>query len=185
MREVHYSPDLPLYRSIDFGFSNPLACLFIQLDARGRVLVIDEHVKSRTTLAEQARLIRQRYPQRVEATYCDPAGAAWHEITGTSIVTELAACGMPVRYRPSRVLDGVELIRQYLAPAAGEARLVVAPRCVNLIAAFRNLRFERLAGGAWSEQPAKDGVHDHILDALRYFFVNRLSRGAELREKRY
>ena len=48
-----------------------------------RVLVIDEHVKSRTTLAEHARLIKQRYPYPVEATYCDPAGRQRHAEIGS------------------------------------------------------------------------------------------------------
>lgn len=185
VRELAYDANLPLYRSIDFGFSNPLACLFIQVDERGRVLVLDEHIKSRTTLAEHARLIKERYPYKVEATYCDPAGKQKHEITGTAAVGELAALGIPTRCRRSGVLEGVEIVRSFLAPATGEARLLISPRCEQLIRAFGGLEYARLANGALSEQPAKDGVHDHVIDALRYFFVNRFGRSHGLREKRY
>ena len=185
VRQTSYDANLPLYRAIDFGFSNPLACLFIQVDADDRVLVIDEHLKSHTTLAEHARLITARCPNPVEATYCDPAGRSRHEITGTAATQELAALGLPTRSRPSRILEGVGSIRDFLAPAAGQPRLYVSPRCEQLIRAFQSLRYARDAGGALSELPEKDGVHDHVIDALRYFFVNRFPRRHGLRETRY
>jgi len=183
--EVEYNSDLPLYRAMDFGFTNPLACLFIQVDAAGRVLVLDEHIKSRTTLSEHARLIKQRYPQAVAATYCDPAGKQRHEITGTAVTQELAALGIPTRCRASRVLDGVEMIRCYLSPAAGDVKLVVSHRCEQLIRAFESLHYERLGNGRLSEVPSKDGVNDHVIDALRYFFVNHFPVRYPVCERRY
>jgi len=185
VRNVSYNADLPLYRSIDFGFSNPLACLFIQVDSDDCVYVVDEHLKSRTTLAEHARLIKQRYPYPVEATYCDPAGRQKHEITGTAATQELAALGIPTRSRASRILDGLELIRSFLAPAVGPARLIVSAKCEQLIRALQSLRFARLPNSRLSELPEKDGINDHVIDALRYFFVNRFPRRFALNEKRY
>jgi len=184
VREAGYGNDLPLYRAIDFGFSNPLVCLFIQVDG-DRVYVIDEHVKSRTTLEEHARLIKEQYPYEAEATYCDPAGRGRNEITGTNAMTELKALGIPCRSRVSRVLEGIELIRDFLAPAWGEPRLYVAGRCENLIRALEGLHYKRMGNGVLSEQPEKDGVHDHLVDALRYFFVNRFGRRYGVKEKMY
>jgi len=186
VRELSHNANLPLYRSIDFGFSNPLACLLIQVDTvNDRVLVLDEHVKSRTTLAEHARLIKRRWPWPVEATYCDPAGRQRNEITGTDLTQEMAALGIPVRWKGSRILDGVELIRSFLAPADGKTRLYVSNRCEQLIRAFQCLSYHRESNGRLSEKPEKDGVHDHIIDALRYFFINRFWRRRSMGEKRY
>ena len=185
VREIAYDASLPLYRAIDFGFSNPLVCLFLQVDGDGCVRVLDEHIKSRTTLAEHARLIMARYPHPVRATYCDPAGRQHHEITGTAATDELKALGIPTCSRRSGVLAGIEMIRDFLAPAAGPARLFVAPACQQLIRAFQGLHFARLANGALSEQPEKDGVHDHLIDALRYFFVNRFSGQYQMQERHY
>ncbi len=186
VRELSYNANLPLYRSIDFGFSNPLACLLIQVDTvNDRVLVLDEHVKSRTTLAEHARLIKRRWPWPVEASYCDPAGRQRNEITGTDLTQEMAALGMPVRWKGSRILDGVELIRSFLAPADGKTRLYVSNKCEQLIRAFQCLSYHRESNGRLSEKPEKDGVHDHIIDALRYFFINRFWRRRSMGEKRY
>lgn len=136
VRPIGYDANLPLYRALDFGFANPLACLFIQVDEEERVYVIDEHLKSRTTLAEHARLIQARYPHPVEVTYCDPAGRQRREITGTAVTQELAALGIPTRSRPSRIIEGVESIRNFLAPAHGPTRLLVSPKYEHLIRAF-------------------------------------------------
>lgn len=185
VREIAYDANLPLYRTIDFGFSNPLACLFVQVDEAENVYVLDEHLKSRTTLTEHARLIRQRYPYPVAASYCDPAGRQANEITGTSAVTELKALGIETRSRASHIRDGIELIRCFLAPALGNTKLYISPKCENLIRAFQGLHYQRLGNGALSELPEKDGVHDHVIDALRYFFVNRFGRSYDLRERKY
>jgi terminase large subunit-like protein len=185
VREMAYDANLPLYRTIDFGFSNPLACLFVQVDQAENVYVLDEHLKSRTILAEHARLIQEQYPYPVAMTYCDPAGRQVNEITGTSAVTELKALGIPTQSRSSRILDGIELIRCFLAPALGNAKLFISPKCEHLIRAFRSLRYQRLGNGVLSELPDKDGVHDHLIDALRYFFVNRFGKSYALRERKY
>ena len=186
VREMEYDSSLPLYRAIDFGFSNPLACLFVQVDSADNVRVLDEHIKSHTTLEEHARLIKDRYPGvGVAATYCDPAGRQRNEITGTGATQELAALGIPTQCRRSGILEGINLIRNYLAPAMGNTRLFITPRCEQLIRAFESLRYGELANGGRSELPVKDGVNDHVIDALRYFFVNRFGRRHELAERRY
>jgi len=185
VRSAGYRTEWPLYRALDFGYSNPMVCLFLQVSPDGSVWVIDEHVKSRATLSEQARLIKERTPGRVEATYCDPAGRQRNEITGTGAVTELAALGIPVRCRSSRVSEGVELVRDFLAPGDGRVRLFVGSHCEHLIRAFEGLSYKRHKSGQLTETPEKDGVHDHLIDALRYFFVNRFGRRYEVKELRY
>jgi len=185
VRSISYNANLPLFRTIDFGFSNPLVCLFLQVDNDDNVYVIDEHLKSRTTLAEHARLIKQRYPCPVAATYCDPAGRQRNEITGTSCVTELAALGLPTQSRPSHINDGINLIRDFLAPADGKTRLLISNKCPHLIRAFQGLHYHKQPNGALSELPEKDGVHDHLIDALRYFFVNHFGKKYALNEIKY
>jgi len=176
VRDLAYDANLPLYRALDFGFTHPLACLFIQVDAEGNVKVLDEHIKSRTTLAEHVRLIKERWAYPVQANYGDPAARQRREITGTSVAQELAALGMPLKSRPSRITEGIELIRSALAPGDGMIRLHVSSRCEQLIRAFGSLRYQKLPSGQYSELPEKDGVHDHVIDALRYFFVNHFGK---------
>ncbi|MGA2497887.1 MAG: hypothetical protein ABSH20_09105, partial [Tepidisphaeraceae bacterium] len=102
---------------------------------------------------------------------CDPAGKSRNDQTSKSNVQRLREAGFVVRTRGSAILDGVEEIRAALAPAAGEPTLFIHPRCRRLI--------EALAGYRYSEEdnevPLKDGRHDHLTDALRYFYVNRVT----------
>jgi hypothetical protein len=175
VRAVDYDPNLPLYRSLDFGFVNPFVCLWIQVDEDGLVRVFDEYVRSRATAAVNAELIKAQTPcpeQRVTATFCDPAGSGRNDVTGTSTVRELRAMGIATRYRRSGVLEGIELIRRAIRSGEGATSLVVSPRCPRLIEALQCYHYADSARAAASELPLKDGLHDHPIDALRYFFVN-------------
>ncbi|OHB62716.1 MAG: hypothetical protein A2Y77_16130 [Planctomycetes bacterium RBG_13_62_9] len=181
VRPVDYDPNLPLYRSLDFGFINPFVCLWIQVDHDGVVRVIDEYVRSRATIDAHAEQIKTRTPcpqEQVTATFCDPAGAGSNDITGTSVVRELRALGIPARYRRSSILEGVELIRRAIRSGDGTSSLAISPHCPRLIEALQCYHYPdsgriRTPG----ELPFKDGLYDHPIDALRYFFVNHKSRG--------
>jgi hypothetical protein len=68
------------------------------------------------------------------------------------------------------------LIRAALKPAAGSPTLFIHPRCKNLIAAMQQYRYPDDGG----ELPIKDGTYDHLIDALRYFFINRPNASVEM-----
>jgi hypothetical protein len=172
IRQVDYDPNLPLYRSLDFGFVNPFVCLWFQ-EKEGIVRVIDEYVRSRATIEVHAEEIKKRTPGgegSVTATFCDPAGSGRNDVTGTSAVRELRTLGISTRWRQSGIFEGIELIRRSLRAGDGKSRLIVSPRCERLIEAMQCYRYPE--GGKGSELPLKDGVYDHPIDALRYFFVN-------------
>lgn len=169
---VDYNPALPLYRAIDFGFVNPFVCLWIQIDGNGIVRVIDEYVKSRMTIDAHADELKNKMPyseDNVTATFCDPAGAGVNDVTGTSPVGQLRARGMKLRYKRSSILEGIELIRRALRCGDGRSSLIISPRCGRLIEAMQCYHYPP-AGS--EELPLKDGIYDHPIDALRYFFVN-------------
>ncbi len=178
VRPVEYDPNLPLYRALDFGFVNPFVCLWIQVDADGAVRVIDEYVRSRATIDIHASEMKARTPcpeERIAATFCDPAGAGRSDITGTSIVRELRGLGIATRYRRSGILEGIELIRRAIRSGDGRSSLMVSPRCVRLIEAMECYHYPDDGRTAPGELPLKDGVYDHPIDALRYFFINHQS----------
>jgi len=175
IRDVDYDANLPLYRTLDFGFVNPFVCLWIQVDGDGVVRVIDEYVRSRATIDVHAEEIKKRTPVeegQVTATFCDPAGAGVNDVTGTSAIRELRAQGIVTRYRHSGILEGIELIRRAIRAGDGKSRLVISPRCQRLTEAIRCYHYQENASGARGELPVKDGLYDHPIDALRYFFVN-------------
>jgi hypothetical protein len=181
VRPVDYSPSLPLYRTLDFGFVNPFVCLWIQVDDDGIVRVIDEYVRCQATIDVHATVLKARTPcpeERVAATYCDPAGTGQNDVSGTSAVRELRSLGIVVKYSRSTILEGIELIRRAIRSGDGKSSLVIAPNCPRLIEALRCYHYPDTTRAAGSEQPFKDGVYDHPIDALRYFFVNHRHSGA-------
>ncbi len=174
VRPVDYDPNLPLYRALDFGFVNPFVCLWIQVDADGLVRIIDEYVRSRATIDVHAEEIKTRTPvpeEQVAATFCDPAGKGVNDVTGTSAVRELRTLGIVVRSRRSGILEGIELIRRAVCSGSGQSTLVISPRCTRLIEAMQCYHYPH-SGTTAGELPLKDGLYDHPIDALRYFFVN-------------
>ena len=91
-------------------------------------------------------------------------------VTGTSEIRELAAAGIRCQWRKSGILAGIEKVWAALRAGDGQSRLVIDPKCTRLIAAMQCCHY--LDAGGPTELPEKDGVHDHPIDARRYFFVN-------------
>ncbi|MFH1370499.1 MAG: hypothetical protein ABII09_04355 [Planctomycetota bacterium] len=189
VKPIDYDANLPLYRSLDFGFANPFVCLWIQpvpsepvlsevervegVDGVGVVRVIDEYVRSRATIDVHAAELKSRTPggeSRVVSTFCDPAGAGANDVTGTSAVRELRSLGINVRYRRSGIAEGIESIRRAIRAGDGKSRFIVSLRCARLIEALTCYHYPDSPCG--DELPLKDGVYDHPIDALRYFFIN-------------
>jgi hypothetical protein len=168
IRQLDYDPNLPLYRSLDFGFVNPFVYLWIQVDENGIVRVIDEYVRSRATIYVHAEEIKRRTPAGcAAATFCDLAGLSRNDVTGTSVVRELRTLGIATKFRRSGILEGIELIRRSLRAGDGKKRLLISPRCQRLIEAMKCYRY--LEGSGAGGLPLKDGLYDHPIDALRYF----------------
>jgi len=185
VKPVDYDPNLPLYRALDFGFVNPFVCLWIQVDQDGVVRVIDEYVRSRATIDVHAEEVKQRTAggeEGVAGTFCDPAGANVNDVTGSSVVRELRALGIAARYRRSGILEGIELIRRAIRSGDGKSRLVISPGCGRLIEAMSCYHYPE--SGTAGELPLKDGLYDHPIDALRYFFVN-YNRTTKTAARRY
>lgn len=187
VRPVDYDPNLPLYRTLDFGFVNPFVCLWVQVDAEGVVRVIDEYVRSRATIDVHAKELKARTPcpeERVAATFCDPAGAGASDITGAGVTRELRTLGIVTKHRASGILEGIELIRRAVRAGDGSTALVISPRCVRLIEAMQCYHYPDNARAAAGELPFKDGVYDHPIDALRYFFIH-VKRTTQTASRRY
>jgi hypothetical protein len=187
VKPVDYDANLPLYRSLDFGFVNPFVCLWIQVDGDGRVHVIDEYLRGRATIDVHAEQLIQRTAcdeESVAATFCDPAGAGVNDVTGTSVVRELRQYGIVTRYRKSGILEGIELIRRAIKGGDGKSRFIISPGCSRLIEAMQCYHYPENRPGSETELPLKDGLYDHSIDALRYFFVN-YNRTGKATARRY
>lgn len=184
-RRLHVRPGAfdsrwPVYRSLDFGFANPFVCLWARAEGDAadslRLHILDEYVQAQRTVGEHAAVLLSR-PWPVRATFCDPAGRQRGDVTGSGACHELARHGILTRSCSSGIMEGVDLVRSLLAPALGEPRLAVDPRCVHLIRALECYHYPSGRRSDAAELPEKDGTHDHLVDALRYLVVNLLGRG--------
>ncbi|HEY1628297.1 MAG TPA: hypothetical protein VGF52_00475 [Tepidisphaeraceae bacterium] len=158
----------PITLAIDFGFHAPLVCLWITDDGNS-CNVIDEYVQPQRTMAEHVQQIESRSWKNAKRVACDPAGAGRNDQTAESNIQFLRRQSFRVHSKRSLIVEGLELIRAALKPAAGSPTLFVHPRCKHLINAMQHYRYPDGGG----ELPIKDGTHDHLIDALRYFFINR------------
>jgi hypothetical protein len=178
--ELTFDPALPTWRSVDWGWHD-FVCLWLQEDRAGCVRVVDEYWATSATTVDHARSILARDDgRRIEATYCDPAGLSRNDQTGYSDIEIFDGMGLPCTWRTSararEVRNGINLIRSFLAPADGPPRLLVAGRCRRLIQAFETYR-NRQINGEFVDEPVKPQEFDHPMDALRYYFVNRVAAG--------
>jgi hypothetical protein len=174
-----YQPDLPVYRSVDFGFYHPVL-LYFQKTADDRVIIFDEWIGDRATVADLIAAIYAKdrahgFTEReVEWTSCDPAGHSPGE-SGVSPIERLKRAGIKIKAQASKIEEGADLVREMLREREGIPGLMVSPLAPRTIDDFHSYRLKE-DGSA----PEKDNVHDHTMDAVRYFVVNLMG----VREKR-
>jgi hypothetical protein len=160
-----------LLRGLDFGYRTP-AVVWAELRADSTIRVFDALVGSKWPvhqLITEIRAVDARHGLTEDDfawTAVDPAGAAKHD-EGISSVERLHEAGIKAIYRTSSIEAGVEAVRALLRDAAGTVRLRVHDSCTSLVQAFHGYTWD-----ASGELPLKDGVHDHLMDALRYLVVN-------------
>ena len=113
-------------------------------------------------------LAGQRCQGRIDQAVADPAGNARNPVIDSSVLDIYDTAGLPMEGWPmTRVLQGLELVESFLSPADGVPRLLIHPRCVDLIRSFRGYHRAKRQG-QWSERP-EDPQHPHedLMDALR------------------
>ena len=165
------NPEFKLYRAIDFGYRHPYV-LWIMINQEGHIIPYDEWVGKDRTTEEMLHAINAIDLSHgiteidIDWTACDPAGAAVQD-SGISPVDILRNRGLKLKWRPSKLNPGIECVKQALRDARCRTTLYISPRCSQLLADFRRYKWDPRR-----EEPLKDGLSDHSLDALRYFFVN-------------
>ena len=185
--KVIHRADLPVYRAIDWGW-NYFAGLYVQLLGDQTVWVIAEYKGENRRLRDNIEAMLKLETQRgyaITATYVDPAGTGRNDQSGLGNVELLRneygiECTYTTSSRLRAVQVGLELIRDWLAPAAGKPRLLLSGECKWLIESFCNYRNQRAASGVYIDHPEEYTPWEHPMDALRYFFVNELANSATI-----
>jgi hypothetical protein len=164
-------------RSWDFGYHYP-ACVFLQLDPDGRVLVLREIVGQQDLLVEFARrvlaLCQAHFPEGAQfEDVCDPAGAQRSDKSTQTCIEILNSLGVYPYFDRTGIRDGIELIRMKLSDRVLERPgLVVDRGCQQLIAAFEGgYRF----GPSGGELPLQEHPYEDVMDCLRYAVMAKCS----------
>jgi hypothetical protein len=150
-------------------------------------VVFDEFVPADCPTDRLIAGIRAR-PYRLSGAFGDPAGAGV-DGSGGSDLAALRAAGIPVRVCTdavrTRLMYGIGLLQGLVLDATGRRRLFLATdesgrcRVPTLLAALEGYAWpSHSPGRPLRDEPLKDGVHDHPLDALRYWAINHLPAAA-------
>ena len=203
-REVHVIEafDLPdtwqYYRSVDFGSTNPTACLWIGVDPDDNWYICDEHYQTGQTIDYHAGIINAKSTNRpIQATYGDPSGAQWinefaqrgiyitpaNKETGTNSNTW-------VRFGIEKVAERLKFVPGHtverLGSVQGAPKLFVSSACTNTIKEFETYRWKEKSvtqSQDLNEPDVPEKANDHAMDALRYFAVSHIHNQSMLQDK--
>ncbi len=159
-------PELPIELAFDDGYVDPRAFLLIQRTGT-RILVFDE-LYHRGHLAETC--------AQELVTRCEQQGWPRPQIAvGSPEAKELQArlrlADIPVRTMPSKIVDGIAVVRRLILDGNGYRVLQVHRRCRNLISELTEGYQYPEGKHSDAEQPVDK--NNHAADALRYWAVMR------------
>lgn len=157
---------------IDWGWSHEMAALFFAYDpVNDQVFLFDEIVGSRINLFNlHRRIMAKEY--RIKRWFCDIAGNQEREALGGSNVQWFRDKGIIFDYRQTAISYGLPIVRQYILNGRGQRKLFIDKRCEKSIDGILNYSYPEKDGIITDESPLKK--NDDCMDALRYYFVNRL-----------
>lgn len=173
-----------VYRVIDWGF-NTFVCLWLGQDKNGTVYLLHTYKAERARLRVHADYILSQRGSIV-GTFCDPAGRNKNDQTGRSDVEEFAGYGINCTYALSawahEIANGIQLVRAALKPASGPPRFYYVPgdtsrTFVRDIQSYINMK----RNDVYVDYPKDPQPAEHTMDALRYFFVNRMEPPRQVR----
>ena len=183
-REVVVDPEnCRIYRCVDYGTTNPFACLFAQVERSGRVTVFDEIYETGLTPSMQAEMILARTRQwrltedDIDLTVVDPAMKTGNQDMGIrlgSVLEIYQDCGVQhIALGNNARVQGWGVMKDYLRiPDMGEDGVQSEPmlrfssRCTNAIETIPILTSDINN----VEDVDTDG-EDHIADSLRYLLM--------------
>lgn len=187
--ELRYAPDLPLYSFWDFGIGDLGVCLFAQLEYRTQLTTtgtqakvpvlrfIGEIAAKDWTSADWAAawehwLRENAQGARPVRNFGDPAGRKRNEVTGTSVIQDLAERNIPLIAAPKKPQDySIRILSNMMA---GDRVLVSDTGAPELSKAFVSHHWATKDG----ERTGINPVHDwssHYVDAARYGAASLIS----------
>jgi Terminase large subunit, T4likevirus-type, N-terminal/Terminase RNaseH-like domain len=186
--EVEIAAGRPLLWALDFNV-DPMSSVVAQMDG-GEVRVLDEIVLNRASTYDACTEFGNRFAEHAGGLviYADASGAR-RQTSGTTDVEILKkfvserAYG-DVRFRIPKanpaVRDRVTLMNSKLESAAGERKLLVHPRCKELIKDFEQVMYKE---NSQVIDKDRDPKRTHLSDALGYLAWQECRAGMTIGEQ--
>lgn len=208
-RDVHVIEELripdewQIFRALDFGSTNPTACLWIGTDSDDNWYVVGEHYQTGETIDYHAGIINSNpLSKRVTQTFGDPSGAQWIQEfaqRGIYITPANKEVGTNfnswVRFGIEKVAEKLKVLPGHVVPTSnrtnqgGLPSLFVFSNCNNLIREFETYRWKEKSvtqAQDLNEPDVPEKANDHAMDALRYFAVSyKKNLGGETDKQKY
>lgn len=175
--------DWDIYLGMDFGYANPTAVCFMAVNnILEQVVQFDELYITRKSIDIIEDMIIDKLkehrlnPSEVKGVFTDPAGNAEELSSGISPVDSLRMS--PHRWKVynkgTQIAPGIALVRSFIQAANGSRKFYVTNKCRETIRSLSGYTYtkESQRYQTIKEEALKDGLHDHMCDAIRYFFVN-------------
>ena len=187
---LRHHPEARWVFGVDWGLNRAVG-VAMQVTPDGRWVVVDELVK-RPESRGHFRQDLQRWidgltggvvPFLISADRAVPEENVWlRHVYGTRKCHVLALSSKHDQY----VRSGIALMQDLLAPLQGDPKLVFSDKLARtyngdlagILPSMAAYRYQVDHDGNPTDQPAKDNVHDHAVDAVRYAIV----AGARFRE---
>jgi phage terminase large subunit-like protein len=168
--------------SIDPGFANPTAVLWIIRDNENNIFVVGEAYIKNKSVAEIAELIKIKQKElnfpfnkngEVDAII-DSAAKQRTFGAPTGVCEQFRENGISVDTNVNKdVLAGISRMKALFKNANGERKLFVFKNCVNLI--------NELRGYFWGDDERPKKANDHCIDALRYYIMKPEIKRAQVK----
>jgi len=169
------------YRSIDWGYRHPTACLWAAISPENDIYIYGGTSQSELSPQAQAAMIRsskfsihrnedsdQIEPYNFVWTTIDPATNKRDPNTGETIKEMFDMAGVPTVDANNDVPAGIAKLAQLFR---GEGRKIkICRNCVDLIDEIMNYKWIMTKGTQGKEKPKKD--KDDSVDALRYLVMS-------------
>jgi len=176
-----FNPEWPLLVALDFGRGHP-AALWAQKTPTNQIRVLSSLMETQKSIFDFAPQIlaetNARYPGANVQYFGDPAGAQETDKGATTQIL-LNEFKMRIHYRFSFLEEGLKMLeRSLMVRADGEPGLIFDPSNLILIDGFAGgYKIDTGASGKDGQgrlknAPKKDGWYDHLIDGLRYLFIN-------------
>ena len=173
VKSLHVNPNCPLLWALDFNV-DPMSSLVAQIEGR-TVFVLDELALRHASTYEACEEFDKRFPNHGSGVvvYGDASGNSQHT-TGASdyqIVREYFRTnyGARLTYKVPKanpsVRERITLTNAKLRSVDGEIRLLVDPKCKELIKDFEQVSYKADSNAIDKE---KDRQRTHLSDALGY-----------------